>query len=125
MDPRTRFTLLQQAVRDANRTAQTLRVALECRYQQLCYAPLTKRRQVEALNRTADRHQAKFFAFLESISPRNWAEGVPIRWIVDSLTFEDATTRGQLTDVPPPAWGYEPQDSQRFALPVREERHAS
>jgi hypothetical protein len=122
MNAETRFTELQRKAREAEQAARSTRAILESRYQAVCYAPIGKRKQYETLQRKESAAFDRFYKFLESISPRAWNSGVPLAWLRDSLTYADAVTRGQLSTVPPPAWGFYEADSRRFAEPVREAR---
>ena len=43
-----------------------------------------------------------------TFSPRDWSYGVPVSWVRESLTYEDAArpVGEPLSVVPPVAWGY-------------------
>lgn len=69
----------------------------------------------EKLKRAAGRAEQSFFKFLKTIQKRDFSVGVPAWWIRDVLTYEDATTTGALSVVPPPAYGYTELSVQQFA----------
>jgi hypothetical protein len=54
-----------------------------------------------------DRAGAAFFAYLQSISPRDWSTGVPAHWLCEKLSYDDAVRpRGEpLSVVPPLSYG--------------------
>lgn len=69
---------------------------------------------------TADRSErtacGHCFAWLDQCSPRKgWRQGVPLWWVRERLTYNDAITAGPLSEVPPPAYGSTPGASVRFA----------
>lgn len=114
-----RFTQLQVRWQDADRATRELRNELDRRYQSHRYAPATKRRKLEQLDRAERRQSERFYTLLASISPRDWTHGVPCNWIRQSLTFADAITRDALSTVPPPSWGNTDRDVQAFAAALR------
>lgn len=116
--PRQKFERLQTRAQDADRKVTDLRLALERQYQDDLYAPAGKRRELERLKVSASKHESRYFEYLQVLSPRRWEQGVPYRWIRDVLTYDDAVTTDALSVVPPPAYGYQVQDSQRFAAPL-------
>lgn len=68
---------------------------------------------------TADSKRTdQMCALLDDISPRDWRSGVPSHWLMSDLTFEDATTRGALSVVPPCAYGMRPADMEGFRCKV-------
>lgn len=69
------------------------------------------------LDRAQDREGDKFCALLDKIGGRNWRTHAPYWWVLEKLTFEDATTTVQLAEIPPAGYGYRPDDMQRFAAP--------
>ena len=102
--------------------AKAFRNALTSKYGHFdLYAPRGKREQYARYTAAADKIADKFFALLDSISPRNWRSGVPWYWILEHLTYADAITPDQLAVVPPCAYGLTPQDMIHFAWPVRRE----
>ena len=113
-----RFAELQTKWQNASTACYALRIALDARYQSYRYAPRPRLRKLESLERAEHRAHERFYAFLKAISPRNWESGVPCRWAMNKLTYEDAVTRGQLAHVPDPAFGYNVTDMQRFSWPL-------
>jgi hypothetical protein len=65
----------------------------------------TARRRLEAFRRAQDRASDAMFALLARIGGRPWTSLIPHHWVMEELTFEDATTRGQLSAVPPRGYG--------------------
>jgi hypothetical protein len=57
----------------------------------------------------------KMFDLLDDISPRSWRSGVAAWWIVEKLSFEDATTLGPLSETPQPGHGTTIREVERFA----------
>jgi hypothetical protein len=45
---------------------------------------------------------------------------VPHWWVMEDLSYEDATTRGALSVVPPCGYGARPSDVERFAAAVHD-----
>jgi hypothetical protein len=124
---RERFDYLKAKWRAAFDKASALRGNLRARYGEYHFqAPRGMRDKADKAGAAQDRASDAIFAWLDAHSPRNWRVGVPAFWTCAELTFEDATTRGKLSLVPPVAWGGVPQDSIRFAaaLPERSESFA-
>ncbi len=117
---RARFETLQTAARVAAGAWQTLKVDLTFKYGDRAYASRTETAKLDRLHSAETRTFNKFTDYLASISPRDWRSGVPCVWLRDSLTFDDAITRGQLSTVPPAAWGSDVRELVRFAQPVNE-----
>jgi hypothetical protein len=65
----------------------------------------TERRRLEVFRRAQDRASDAMFALLERIGGRSWKSLIPHHWVMEELTFEDATTRGRLSAVPPCGYG--------------------
>ena len=78
------------------------------RYYQLCKA--------------RERVHDKIYKWLAEHSPRDWERGVPMYYAPSTLTYEDATTDGPLSVVPPPAGGYSKNDMVRFAQSMPTEK---
>ena len=118
-----RFALLQSAAHSKTEIADDYRRELNRRYQAYNYAPSAKRRKLEAMENAARKAADKFYAFLATITPdgRKWDSGVPCSYLLKGLTYADATTRGQLAVVPPPAYGYTDQDMRVFSWAIRDQ----
>lgn len=116
-----RFTDLQAKWRAAAKAQRDMRIDLAVRYGQgnACYAKFAERKRLEILDRKERRAGDRFVAFLTTISARDWCSGVPLSWLRESLTFSDATTRGPLSVVPSPAYGYTDRNMQSFAAQVQ------
>jgi len=72
-------------------------------------------RRLEGLKTRASDLADEMFAFVASISPRDWSTGVPFNWIVNELSFADAITRGALSVVPPVAYGGSTNEVEKLA----------
>lgn len=120
MDTRARFNTLQTQIRERSARRQDLSINLAVKYGSgnECYAKRSERAPIETLDRQIKTLSDKLYALLDVISPRNWREGVPVRYATLELTYDDATTRAELSTVPPCAWGYQTADMQRFAAPL-------
>src|SRR6266446_2437856 len=81
----------------------------------------SERKAREAIDAAESKVTDDMFALLDTVSARQWRSGVPQAWIMEHLTWEDATTTGRLSVTPPAAWGSMPSDSVRFAQPIRRE----
>lgn len=113
-----RFAALRAKTLDAIATRQTYKAELDAHYHDAAYAPAAKRAKLERLNNALKRHEDRFFAFVQTISPRDWTSGVPLGWIMRELTYDDAITRGPLSVVPPASWGYDVHHNRGFAAPL-------
>ena len=69
----------------------------------------------EALSAAQSKAWDAMFALLADISPRSWSAGVAAWWVVEELTYADATTTGALSVVPKPGYGTTPREVERFA----------
>ena len=102
----------------AHEAMLTVLYSLDRRYGKAAYAPLGKRAKLEAAYKREDKASDAIFAWLDARSPRDWRHGVPAYWVCTQLTEADALTAGQLSVVPPPAYGHYESDAVRFAMPV-------
>ena len=59
------------------------------------------------LREASDAAQNAFIDYLTEISPRYWKSGVPVHWLCEELTYEDAIrpVDQPLSVVPPLAYG--------------------
>jgi hypothetical protein len=117
MTKRERFEYLQSQARAARADRATFRIDLEVKYGSgnVAYASRGERKRLEQLDAREKRTFDRFFKFLETLSPRAWGIGFPCSWLVYSLTFDDACTRGALSVVPPAAFGYTEHEARQFA----------
>lgn len=115
---RDRFTTLQAAWQAAERKEQDMRSTLASQYQSACYAPRGKRNQLDRLSAASSRKCDAFYAFLDTLSPRDWHSGIPCAWVREHLTYDDAVTTGRLSVTPPPAYAYDVTYCERFAASV-------
>lgn len=83
--------------------------ALRVKYGELQISWLTRaeRLELERLRAGADAAGDAFFAYLKAISPRDWSYGVPVHWLYEALTYEDAIRPATetLSVVPPLSYG--------------------
>jgi hypothetical protein len=123
-----RYATLRTRAREAAERLRQYQIRLSVRYGSMSgntpdhYLKAAERRKRDQLKAACDRHDRAMYAYVEAISPRAWDQGVPYTWIVHTLTFDDAVTRGALSVVPPPAWGFGQDDTRRIAQPVQEVR---
>jgi hypothetical protein len=114
-DRSAEFYALQIKAKIAHSDMSQLRIHAKVRYSDVAYAPAKLKRQIDVATRKADRAWARLFKLVETISPRDWSSRVPVSWIRDQLTYSDAITHGQLSMIPPPAWGYTEAELKEFA----------
>ena len=81
--------------------------------------PKGKRDRQERLEAAESKACTRFLDFLKVLNPdRQWSTGFPIGFLMDSLTYADATTRDRMAITPPPAYGYTQRDAETFAAPL-------
>jgi hypothetical protein len=112
------FTAAVQTWRVASDQLAIARADASRRYRDLIYAPAKIRHAVDVLDRADRRAQDRVYAMLATISPREWTHGIPMHYVRMRLTYADAVTRGQLAQIPDPAYGYTQADSVQFAAPL-------
>lgn len=109
------FADRQLRAQQTARAVQDQRATLDAKYGDRRYCSTRERRALDVLDRAERRAWDAFWRYLCAISPRDWAAGVPVVWLRDSLTFADAVTRGPLSVVPPPAYGYDDRAMRQYA----------
>jgi hypothetical protein len=77
-----------------------------------------EREKGERIDAAIDRSSDRMFAVLDAVSPRNWRRRVSWAWIMEHLTWEDATTSGPLSETPQAAYGWLPRELEQFAEAV-------
>lgn len=117
-----RFTTLQQRIRGLHDRIDEARAAARHTYGQIAYAPRRVTTALEKLETRVSREEARLWALVNAVSPRDWTHSIPAWWIWRSLTWADATTTQRLAQLPPPAYGYTTSDVERFAEPVTEQQ---
>lgn len=68
------------------------------------------------------RHQdaiGAIYAWLDANSRRSWSGAVPDLWVCTDRTFDDATTPGYLSVVPPLPFGITAERQRRLLTPLR------
>ncbi len=120
MTSEQRYSTLQAKAQATAKALSSYLIDLDVKYGNgnSCWAGRGEQTKLAMLKTRADKASGAFFASLLTIQGRDWASGIPCYWIIESLTFADATTTGQLSVVPPAAWGFTDQDSKRFAQMV-------
>jgi hypothetical protein len=116
---REQFEALRAKALAAKAKHEHLRAEATARYRHYLYAPAAQRDRIEGAHKALRKAEERFYAHLHKISPRQWTVGVASRWVVESLTFEDAVTEGVLSVMPDPAWGFSAADLATFAGPVK------
>jgi hypothetical protein len=114
-----RFHKLQGDLKAARGALATLGAVLDARYGSRQYARAAERHRLARLDARVSKLSDAYFALLREISPRSWESCVPWAWVIESLTFEDATTRGPLSVVPPHALMFAPADVRALAAPIK------
>jgi len=96
--------LAKQAKLDEQRSAFATKYGSEWKETWLSRADAKKLERLEEAERTAGR---AFTDYLATISPRDWSYGVPLQWVLETLTFEDAVrpVGETLSVVPPLSYG--------------------
>lgn len=122
MTKQQRFAYLQGVAQAAADAESNYRINLRVKYGSASYGSRTEQTKLTKLGERSNKTFQRFFAFLQSISPRDWASCVPCNWMLRKLTYDDAITAGQMSMTPNPAWGYVQADAVRFAQPITEAR---
>lgn len=78
----------------------------------------SEERKLTELRRKSDKPEDEFFALLDTISLRNWRSGVAVSWVMEELTYADATTTGELSTMPMIARGCTEWEMKRFMAPI-------
>lgn len=94
---------------------ESFRRILQAKYGDEKHANRTERAKLDRLRERASKDSGKLIDYVCANSPRDWRAGVPCHWINSELRWEDVVTRGELSTVPPPAYGYTDRDMKRFA----------
>ena len=118
MTKQERFHYLQRRWQESDERWHDYYRSLERQYGEVWYAPRGKQDRERRLSDAEGRACERFIAFLETLSPRRWRQGFPVGWLMESLTWHDATTHGHMSISPPPAYGYTVRDAEGFAGPV-------
>lgn len=99
------FDALRAKYRSAKATLDDADIALHVKYGRNFQDSWLSRAEAKALasaKAAVDKAGKKFFDHLQSFSPRDWSYGVPIHWLYEDLTYEDAArpTTERLSVVP-------------------------
>lgn len=114
MNDRERFEKLQGAWKQAWMKVQDRKDYLASKYQQWNMASYSERNKVIKLQDAESKASDKFFEFLDTIATRDFRSGVPLYWILQNLTYDDATTKGPMQCIPDLAWGCHAGSLERF-----------
>lgn len=127
MTDRQRFESARRRYREAEERRETFRCAMLAKYGRLdpSRAWMTRGEvdRLERVRRAEDRAGDALFAVLDRVSARSWRSGPPFWWIMTELSWEDVTTSGALTVIPPCDYGSCPRDMERFAAPLATDHH--
>ena len=118
MGKQKRFHHLQTRWQESDECWREFADALKRQYGEVWYAPRGKQDRERRLSDAEGRACERFIAFLETLSARHWRQGFPCGWLMESLTWEDATTHDRMSVTPPPAYSYTVRDAEGFAGPV-------
>lgn len=99
---------LQAKYRKAHERLLSYQYELQRQYGETWRAPAGKQRRYEALREVEQSASGAIFDWLREYSPREWSCGVPSHWICTELTEADALTSGELSVIPPVAYGATP-----------------
>lgn len=121
--PRARFEAARRRYLDVRRDRERFQLdVLVVKYgrmePQLSWLTRGEVARLDVLRRRENRVSDAMFALLDEYGGRNWRSLVPYTWVMSELSWEDATTTGQLSVVPPPGYGSTVVDMKRFAAPV-------
>lgn len=118
MTHREQFEALQAKWRAAETAASDFKFELRYKHGDWWKAPRVKQERAARLQAKADAAMNAVYAWLDANSPRSWHTGVPVVFVRDTLTYEDAMTSGTLSVIPPPVYGSYQSDAVRFASAV-------
>lgn len=82
----------------------------------------TEADKLDRYDRAIDRETFAMFDLLDRVSPRYWRAGIAAWWVVEELTWEDATTTGPLAVVPRAGYGTTQGWAARFAAEQAERK---
>jgi hypothetical protein len=120
-DDERRFTSLQRRYIGLRMREDRVREELSRKYgpdYQMGWLTLTEQRKLESIRGQKNKLMDQQMTLLDRISPRGWRSGVPAWWVMEKLSFADATTRGQMSVVPPASYGSSEAASRAFAGPL-------
>jgi hypothetical protein len=123
MTNRDRFNKLQSQIRELDQRKADYAIDLRVRYRDPHYAKPAERKRLDAFDARIDKLATKLFEIIDLEGGRKWDSGVPWHWILTCLSYDDMTTHGQLSVIPPPAYGFTAWDMQRFAYPVQQSEY--
>lgn len=121
--PRDRFESARRRYLDVRQAREDFRLdVLITKYGRmdppLSWLTRTEINRLDALRRRENRVSDAMFRLLDEFGGRSWRSLVPYWWVMGDLSWEDATTTGELSVVPPPGYGATVADMERLAAPV-------
>lgn len=73
----------------------------------------SERKKLDAMRAAEDKISTAMFDLLDRVATRDFKSGVPSYWVMEHLTWEDATGTGPMGKTPPAAYGYSDADMRR------------
>jgi hypothetical protein len=107
---RAKFDSLRAKYISAKEKYRDLDIAFSVRYGSSydhSWLKAADRKKLDGALSITDKAGSALYEYVKAISPRDWSYGVPIHWIYEDLTFEDAIRplNEKLSVSPPPSYG--------------------
>lgn len=102
-----RFDSLRARILAKRKELNDLDVAMHVKYgpgAQLRWMKRAEASKIEKARAAMDKLGESFWKVLDTVSPVDWRYGVPQHWVLENLTWEEAT--GAVPANPPKAYGY-------------------
>jgi hypothetical protein len=109
MPTKQQFETRLAKLRKLNMELSEFRSKLSARYgagYQSSWLTTGDRNQLDKLRIRESKASDIFFTTLDQVASRNWRHAIPVYWIIENINWEMATTRDQITPIPPIAWGH-------------------
>lgn len=117
-----RFKSLRARWLSAGQAMQEFRAKMDCHYGNWWYShhfTAAQQKKQLSLRRRSEKVSDAFYELLDTISPRQWRSGVSYHWVLNQLTYADATTTGALSVMPQAAYGATESQMRELMRPVR------
>lgn len=114
-----KFDKLATETRLAENAFSSFCIAMECKYgdRSPTYWNTKDVSQRNKLHARYDKFYNRLIDAIRAVSPRSWETGIPCYWIVQNINWDMATTRGNVTPIPPASWG-STTDNTLWAMPL-------